>query len=368
MQAPSPHAVWTNRTRKHARVVLTTGFVALAVALAGCGGGSGTSTGAQVAAPTFGELELPDPSAASNWSTFSTSNPPAEVLPTRGRAVRLWFYAPAGSVFAVSLRDLAGTTVATLPQNSGGQPPSEAGYFEILSEDANQNPAKFHMHVRAPLALADPANYDILVVHQSLRTDVADSNPMVVALRARKVYTVTVTVTGDGKVTSSPGGITCGTSPSGHPLTDCSYEFGPGQVNLAAQGNNPNSITFQGWTGNCPPMVQTCVLTLDGTARMVANASFGAGSSPTGSTCSAAPAVSGWRWIGKPGCGPIDMLPGVTVQCDAQGYFCCSTGSPSSPRCQGQKQTAADCTNQPNQGLNARLIQPGGCYEVDSFP
>jgi hypothetical protein len=40
----------------------------------------------------------------------------------------------------------------------------------------------------------------------------------------------------------------------------------------------------------------------------------------------------------------------------------------SSARCSGQKESEADCRNQPNQGIYARLIQPGGCYETDMFP
>ena len=213
------------------------------------------------------------------------------------------------------------------------------------------------MYVRAPASLTtNPANFDILVVNQSASSNATDSSPMVVMLRARKIYTVAVTVTGDGKVTSQPGGIQCGTSPLGHSLTDCSFDFGPGQVTLAAQDNDPNSITFSGWTGNCPAMSQTCVLTLDGTARMVANASFGAGSAPTGSTCSAAPPVSGWRWIGTPGCSDPGFHPGITLQCDAAGYFCCAPGNPGNPRCNGEQLIQADCRNQPNQGINARLI------------
>jgi hypothetical protein len=281
--------------------------------------------------------------------------------------VRLWFYSTAGSVFNVSLRDRTGATVASLNQNSGGQPPSDAGYFEILSENVNHNPAIFHMHVRAPQALADPANYDIVVVHQSARSDVSDSDPMVVALRARKIYTVSVAVTGNGLVVSAPPGIQCGTSLTGHLYTDCTNDFGPGAVRLDATTHADPMLRFLEWRGSCSGSTRPCVLMLDGTARSVVSATFVANTSTaTASTCSAAPPVSGWRWIGIPGCGPIDTLPGVTVQCDSQGYFCCSTGSPASTRCSGQKETPAAC-NKPDQ-RNARLIQPGGCYEVDSFP
>ena len=106
--------------------------------------------------------------------------------------------------------------------------------------------------------------------------------------------------------------------------------------------------------------------------RSAATATFVATSdSTTASTNPAAPVVPGWRWITKPGCGPISVLPGVTVMWDAQGYvFCCSTlgtDDQPSPRCSGQKETSADCGAPPG-GIDARLIQPGGCYELDSFP
>ena len=37
----------------------------------------------------------------------------------------------------------------------------------------------------------DPANFDIVVVDRSVRSDQTDSNPMVVVLRHRPVFTVT---------------------------------------------------------------------------------------------------------------------------------------------------------------------------------
>ena len=212
MQATSPHADSAKR-RRHARVVLKTGFVALAVALlAGCGTGGGESSqsSSPLPTPTFGSLEIPDPSGSNNWTTFSTSNPPAEVLPTRGRAVRLFYNAPAGSIFSVSLRELATATLpsvtTTLTQNSGTPAAPGAGFFQILSENPSSSQAIYHMYVRAPASLTtNPANFDILVVNQSASSNATDSSPMVVMLRARKIYTVAVTVTGDGKVTSQPG-------------------------------------------------------------------------------------------------------------------------------------------------------------------
>lgn len=350
--------------------VFAAAFVALAVALlAGC---NTLPAGGQLAAPTFSTLEIPIPSG-SGWQTFTTSSPPAEVLPTRGRAVRLWFYAPVGSSFSVSLRALDGTQTM-LTENHGTPAPPEEGFFQILSVNAALNPPLYRMHVRPPLSLPDQGNFDVLVVNKSLRTDIADSNPMVEPLRQRKVFTVTVQVNGNGHVTSNPAGIQCGTTPSGQALTDCSYEFGPGPVSLNPGSNDLNTTKFIAWSGNCAPGVQVCQLALTGIAPVVATATFGASTTNVPvSACPTAPSLPGLRWVGLPDCatGLIAEHPGIThpAVCDGAGYFCCEPGgqNSNSPRCggQGKVESAPDCRSL---GTRGTLRQPGGCYEVDSFP
>jgi hypothetical protein len=343
-------------------------LAALAV-LAGCNGD--TPRSGALPTPTFSTLEIPNP--AGGWMPFLTSSPPPEILPTRGRAVRIWFYAPVGSTFDVSLRALDGT-LTMLPDSHGNPMPSEAGFFQVVSVNVAVNPPPLYtMLVRAPLSLADPANYDILVVNKSLRTDVTDSAPMVVALRQKKVFTVTVMVSGNGHVTSNPSGIQCGTTPSGATLTDCSYEFGPGPVSLAPGSNDLNTTKFVGWTGNCPAGVQVCTLALIGMAPVVATATFGPSTGGASvSTCPTAPVLSGLRWVDIPDCasGNIAGHPGIShpALCDAQGYFCCEPGPSASnaPRCGGTMkiESLPDCGLNPNRTLR----QPGGCYEVNSFP
>jgi hypothetical protein len=349
--------------------MLVASFAALAL-LAGCE--TNPTRSGKLDKPTFSTLEIPQPSGG-GWTTFSTSSPPAEVLPTRGRAVRIWFYAPLGSAFDVALRALDGT-LTSLPQNHGAPVPPEEGYYQIVSENTALNPPLYTMYVRAPLSLADPANFDILVVNKSLRTDVTDSDPMVEPLRHRKVFTVTVQVVGNGHVTSNPPGIQCGTTSSGMALTDCSHEFGPGQVNLNPGSNDLNTTKFSAWSGNCEAGVQVCQLTLDGMAPAAATATFVArGTTPPDLSCPTAPLLSGLRWIGIPGCatGVLDSHPGITnpAVCDAAGYFCCEPGSQNSnsPRCGGQGQIESNPDCRPF-GIRGTLRQPGGCYEVDSFP
>src|SRR5207342_110463 len=107
--------------------------------------------------------------------------------------------------------------------------------------------------------------------------------PMVVPLRQRKVYTVTVMVSGSGHVQSSPGGILCGTAPSWAALTECSYEFGPGSVTLNPNSNDNLATSFKGWEGNCAGR-NPCSVTLDGTAPVGATATFAPSSTPPASS------------------------------------------------------------------------------------
>jgi hypothetical protein len=207
-------------------------------------------------------------------------------------------------------------------------------------------------------------------VHQSLRTDMTDSSAMVVPLRKHKIFVVNVSVQGNGHVTSSPAGIQCGTAPSGSPLSPCSFDFGaPTSVTLLEGSNNLNTTKFTGWAGNCAPNIQNCVLMLDGTSSLAAIAMFGPSTVPA-STCPTAPTLAGLRWIDVPDCatGVLDEHPGITLECDANGYFCCEPATSTHPgdaRCGGQHESLPDCLQHAPKG---QLHQPGGCYEVDTFP
>lgn len=332
------------------------------LALTGCNTTPGSG---QLETPSFSTLEI---RTATGWSTYTPTSPAATVLPTRGRAVQVWFYAPLGA-FSASLRTPDGV-VTPLAESRGAQQPPEAGFYEMVRVNANTTPPLHTMYIRAPLTLSDPANYDVLIVHKSLNTNRTDSNPMVLSLRARPVFTVTVQVVGNGRVTSNPPGIQCGTAPSGQALTDCSHDFGTGTITLAPGSGNMSRFT--GWGGNCNPSVQVCSLTLTGASAMSATAIFAASSAPpTATSCPAAPPVPGLRWIDLPACatGNIAGHPGITnpAVCDARGYFCCEPGPAGSnaPRCggAGKIESTPDCLRHAPRGI---LRQPGGCYETDS--
>jgi len=351
-----------------ARQTAVTVFMALA--LSGCDS-CPPDPNPTTPAPVFGQLQLANPSAGGGWASH-TFTPPALVLPARGRGVRIVFTIKGLHSFLVSLRE-PNNTLTSLPQNpSGGVQAPTAGFFEIVDVNtANQDPI-YTMYVRAPSSLASPSVYDIEVVTQSSTSGVPNSAPMVVRLGARPIFTVTVSVTGNGHVTSSPGGIQCGTAPSGQPLNDCTYEFGPGTVNLAAQTNDVMANTrFLGWSGNCAPGGQTCTLALTGAAATTAVATFVPTSNSTPAfTCPAAPLLPGLRWIDIPECSPSVGAKTVALCHIPTGtYFCCDSGPagvtfpPSQQgRCSSSqlREFPPDCMHRAPNGM----LRPAGCYEV----
>ncbi len=167
-----------SRLALHAMVLACT-----TLGLASCNGGSG---GGKLATPTLVIVKVPDLITPGAWLAVSA---PFEVLPTKGRGVQVLFTAPVGSVFTVSLRAPNGS-VTPLTENTGTQPPADAGYFQIVTVDPAQNPPTYTMYVRAPQALPDPVNIEILVVNHTLRTDSTDSDPLSVSLRKKKIFTV----------------------------------------------------------------------------------------------------------------------------------------------------------------------------------
>jgi hypothetical protein len=334
-----------------------------AVLLATCTAGQCPPPGPAVT-PQFATLSVPD--TAGSWSTATAAGSVFAVLPVRGRAVRVYFYAPLGGSYRVTLREPDGTETA-LGENHHTPAPADAGFFEILDVNPNTNSPTWTMYVRAPTAMNSPVNYDILVVNLGGGAKVNESAPMVVDLDPRPRFTVSIRVTGDGHVTSNPGGVACGTSPQGRPLAPCDFDFA-GSVSLSLNPNSNPGARFVGWSGNCTGR-QVCSLTLNG-EPVSAVAQFEQDSGTTSlMPCPTAPMLPGLRWIDLPNCatGQIGDHPGINLACDAQGYFCCEpeTGA-SSPRCGANKrESQPDCRHHAPRGL---LRQPGGCYESASFP
>lgn len=363
MKNPCTHAGSVFRRAPILRILLLA--VATLGLLTGC---PSVPRSGKLETPTFSTLEIPQ--ASGGWTTW-TSQRPYEVLPTRGRVLRVWFYAPVGSSFGVALRAPNGV-LTPLTQNFNTPEPPETGFFQIVSVNAALNPPLYTAHIRPPLSLPDQGNFDVLITNKSLRTDVTDSDPLIVPFAQRKIFTVSVQVMGNGHVTSNPPGIACGTSAQGRVMSPCSFEFGNGQVvSLNPASNDSNTTRFKAWAGNCDPGVQVCTLTVNGMSALGATAVFEARTAgPALPSCPIAPLLPGRRWIDIPACatGNIAGHPGITnpAVCDANGYFCCEPGpsSVNAPRCggAGKIESAPDCRHLAPRGM---LIQPGGCYELN---
>ena len=82
-----------------------------------------------------------------------------------------------------------------------------------------------------------------------------DGPAQVTATFERVYYGVSVSVNGQGSVTSSPPGISCG--------TDCDESFASGTVVTLTATPGPGA-TFAGWTGACASAGSSCALVVDG--------------------------------------------------------------------------------------------------------
>ena len=305
--------------------------------------------------PMWVQLHYPTPSGT--WVTQPQLDANLlRILPVQGRAVRVDIQANLGT-FGVTLRELNGTLTPLTQLPSGGVPTPGAGFFEVAAVNVNAQPPIQTLVVRAPATIADPANYDVLIVARSSAGGVPDSAPLIIPLRAIPNFTVTVTLNGSGRVTSDLPGISCGTSQN-----ICTAEF-MAPVTLAAQSATSGTmITFRSWEGSCTPSGQRCTAVSSGgrTAAIVAN--FQASTSvPVSASCPTPPTMHGRRWIAQPICSLSGTIQ-RDLKCDAQGYFCCATSGPGgTARCNNTPESSADCTHVAPRG---QLIQPGGCYEA----
>ena len=338
-----------------------------ALLLAACPNGKPPSGGA-LSPPVFVELQTPGP--GNGWDSITTLTPAPAVLPTRGRGMRIAVNAPVGSIFAVSVRagGAAPVVLSELPAN--GSAAAGAGFFQVMSVDPSGTAPVHRLYVRLPSTVATTTGATIDIVNKSARTDVTDSAPLNVVLTPQMVWTVNVGVTGDGKVTSAPGNITCGLAASGTRLTPCTGSF-PVAITTVTLNANSNVGRLVGWTGDCAGnTTNSCTLTFNNASGFRATAHFGSATA-TLPTCPAPPQIAGMRWVDVPDCatGVIDSHPGIShpAICDSQGYVCCEpraagAAPTGSTRCSGQQESPPDCMRT---GIRASLRQPGGCYEVD---
>jgi hypothetical protein len=332
----------------------------------------------QLATPTFGQLHIPDPSRPGIWNgTSATAGEVVRLNPVPGRSVRIWFYASAGGTFSVALRELDGNpTALALTTGCGSMTPAAAsGCYEVLTSNPPSDPAHqtlYSMHVSAPSGYA--LNYDIRVIDVAPPGgDRANSEAMVVKMRQLRNFVVNVTVIGSGLIESEPAGIRCGLANSGNTFSTCSATFGPGQIKLPAQPATlvSTSNRFRQWEGNdCPPLQQTCVITLYpiglGPTVLVARFTDGAAGATITQSCKPAGLMEGWTFDAAP-LAPASIL-GATVVCDAQGYVVCSLRPGGQTSTTPSRCAPTEMESPPMCATTGARLFIGGCYTPNRFP
>lgn len=325
------------------------------------------------AAPTLLSLDVPSNAFGSSFSGVSPAVPATAttqanyfVLPlitTTAPIVRVLISTPYPSELAVSATDVTRGQNATIPRIQSGTPMPSTGGFQVVSVTPN---GTWTVVIRYPNSFQGSK-----VITTSISDVVGGvtSAPLgfSMSFMGSTVMVSIVTANNDGKVTSSPPGIDC-------PGT-CSADFlGTSDV-ILTQSVLHNATEFIGWTGSCSGMGNNCTVKLmaPGAAIIPVNPSVTANFrihtntpiTPPAASCPM-PTITGMRWVEPPNCGTPPPL-GATLQCDAQGYFCCgASGGTATPRCPGGNQTAVTCAKD-SLGVtpgNELLIQPGGCYET----
>ena len=327
-----------------ARTLGLCGASTLVIFLNACNGCNGGSTNI-TATPVNFTLEVPSNAFGNNWATASPSAGASASVPQSYRVlplitgtpiVRAYLSTPYPTGVAIVATDVSGQAV-TLPQYTGNTQGPSTGFFQVLSVNAT-NPTSWHVVIRFP---------DSFKTSKFITTAISDvsgqyaSAPFSFALvsTATTVNVKIVTANNDGRVVSNPPGIDC-------PGT-CSFDFNGSSSVVLSESVLHNQTEFTGWQGNCTVTGNTCTLQpLDGTT-VAANANFRIHSSstpPPNAMCPAAPVITAKTWVEPPNCGTIPTNQGATLQCDAQGYFCCgATGGAPSPRCSGQNLTPVTC-------------------------
>jgi hypothetical protein len=230
------------------------------------------------------------------------------------------------------------------------------------------NPTTWHIVIRFPDSfksskLITAAISDVSGQHASAPFSFA------LVSTATTVNVKIVTANNDGRVVSNPPGIDC-------PGT-CSFDFNGWSSVVLSVSVLHNQTEFMGWQGNCTGRGYTCtLLQLVGTT-VATTANFRIRSNASADPnmmCPVAPVITGKAWVAAPNCGTIPTNQGATLQCDAQGFFCCgATGGTPSPRCSGQNLTKVTCMQDalgvtPSNGELLPADQPLGCYVSDLFP
>jgi hypothetical protein len=332
-------------------VAFVSGLVAIVVAgVAGWATWAWWFRGPAASTPVFGTLSVLNPGMT--WTSVGP-NPSGnyEVLPSAfpNAGLRFYLYAPAGTALSI---DLDGQTLPNIP-NAGG--PSASGFFRVIDVNTKLNPALWVLEIQPPASKMSSTTMVFTIADVALNpiyrgTDHI-SDPVTITLGARKLFSVSVMLSGmgSGMVTSSPPGIVC-------PPT-CAFDFGQ-SVTVTLTPHPFSGSTFAGWSGQCVSFGSSgnCQLTLNGVA-FSAGAAFrptATGSSSSVPSCPAPNPPPGFSFWNQPFC-PASAL-GAILSCNSQGYFCCTDGTCSStfpPSCD---------YGDPNIAPMPSAATPTGCY------
>ena len=199
--------------------------------------------GPPAATPIIGQVSILNPGGTFT-SVGANGDGNFEVLPNLfpNAGLRFFLYAPPKTVLSI---DLDGQSLPNMPSAGG---PSTTGFFRVLNINTDLPPALWEIEIQPP---ASKMTSTMMVFKV---TDVAPSppytgtdhisSPATVTLVARKVYSLSVTLSGmgSGQVTSNPSGIAC-------PPT-CAFDFG--QSTTVTLTPNPSiGSTFDGWSNAC---------------------------------------------------------------------------------------------------------------------
>jgi len=239
-----------------------------------------------------------------------------------------------------------------------GRDPAATGYYKVIK--INPSPTAWVVGLRPPDSKLVEARHEIAIASVSINPKYStgpdhESPPLSLLAVPQKKFRVSVIKAGTGRgiVSSDPPGIHCG--------SDCLFDFDQG-VAVRLRGTPAPGSSFSGWNGECQGSGE-CELRSKGEATAL-GATF-EGLKPGGQNgCPAAVAIHDFTYLGRPGCASRDIAghPTATLNCDAEGYFCCETlVGGKAPRCGGQdrQEFAADCLDF---GPNASLRDSKGCY------
>jgi hypothetical protein len=257
-------------------------------------------------------------------------------LKSMQNGLQVSFNAPSPTTLKVTLIDPSGGASGPLPVITAAEsPPSSTpttGFARTDGFDTTQTPLLWMVTVRPP----DPfyafdsfaVSISVVSLNPSFTGAEQEAPPLLLFMESFRITVTSSGGTGSG-VTSMPSGIACGRG------GDCIHDFPPAagsavtNVTLLPQIRSADQQTcfaFLGWSGDCSG-TDVCHVALGGTKSVNASATFDGGQ-----PCNPGPAICRTPGRATPLCPATSANPGGIASCvNDNGWFCCSSASPSDP-------------------------------------